>query len=133
MSWQSYVDSNLVGTKKITKAAIHGHDGSLWATSKGFSIAPQEVQTLVKGYTDPSGVRANGLHLGGVKYIVIRADDRSIYGKKGTGGVVTVKTKQAVLIGVYEDPIQPGEATKVVEALADYLISVNYPKAAGGA
>ncbi len=38
MSWQAYVDSNLVGTKKITKAAIHGHDGSLWATSKGFSV-----------------------------------------------------------------------------------------------
>ena len=38
MSWQAYVDTNLVGTGKITKAAIHGHDGSLWATSKGFSV-----------------------------------------------------------------------------------------------
>jgi hypothetical protein len=37
-----------------------------------------------------------------------------------------VKTKQAILIGVYGDPVQPGEATKVVEALADYLISVSY-------
>ena len=39
MSWQAYVDTNLVGTKKITKAAIHGHDGSLWATSKGFAVS----------------------------------------------------------------------------------------------
>jgi profilin len=39
---------------------------------------------------------------------------------------VCVKTKQAVLIGMYEEPIQFGEATKVVEALADYLISVSY-------
>jgi profilin len=39
---------------------------------------------------------------------------------------VCVKTKQAILIGVYDEPIQFGEATKVVEALADYLISVNY-------
>ena len=37
-----------------------------------------------------------------------------------------MKTKQAILIGVYDEPIQPGEATKVVEGLADYLISVNY-------
>jgi hypothetical protein len=37
-----------------------------------------------------------------------------------------VKTKQAILIGVYDEPVQPGEATKVVEGLADYLISVNY-------
>lgn len=45
---------------------------------------------------------------------------------QGTGGVVCVKTKQAVLIGLYDEPIQFGEATKVVEALADYLISVSY-------
>jgi hypothetical protein len=40
--------------------------------------------------------------------------------------VVCVKTKQAILIGVYDQSTQPGEATKVVEALADYLISVAY-------
>ena len=40
--------------------------------------------------------------------------------------MVCVKTKQAVLIGVYAEPTQPGEATKVVEGLADYLISVSY-------
>lgn len=45
---------------------------------------------------------------------------------QGQGGVVCVKTKQAVLVGVYDEPVQPGEATKVVEGLADYLISVNY-------
>jgi profilin len=77
---------------------------------------------------------------------VLRADDRSIYGKKGknqgshfeilpseyeknrpsgTGGIACVRTKQAVIIGDYEEPIQPGECTKVVEGLADYLISVN--------
>jgi profilin len=77
-------------------------------------------------FKDASGIRANGLLIGGVKHIAIRADDRSIYGKKGTGGVVCVKTKQAVMIGMYDEPIQFGEATKVAEALADYLISVNY-------
>ncbi|KAJ3171943.1 profilin, required for normal timing of actin polymerization in response to thermal stress [Irineochytrium annulatum] len=111
---------------QISKAAIHGHDGSLWATSKGFSVNPTEVQNLNKAFKDASGIRAGGLHISGVKYFTLRADDRSIYAKQGAGGVVCVKTKQAVLIGVYADPIQPGEATKVVEALADYLISVNY-------
>ncbi len=59
-----------------------GRDGSLWATSRGFAVKPDEVKTLVKAYADPSGIRANGLHLGGEKYITLRADDRSIYGKK---------------------------------------------------
>lgn len=34
----SLVDSNLLGTKKVSKASIHGLDGSLWASSKGFSV-----------------------------------------------------------------------------------------------
>jgi profilin len=38
MSWQAYVDTNLVGTGKVSKAAIHGHNGALWATSKGFNV-----------------------------------------------------------------------------------------------
>ena len=134
MSWQAYVDQNLVGTGKLNKAAIHGHDGTLWATTQGFAvntvnnnqINPNEVKTLASAFKDASGIRASGLHLGGVKYIALRADDRSIYGKKGQGGVVCVKTKQAILIGLYDEPIQPGEATKVVEGLADYLISVSY-------
>ncbi|KAI8894928.1 profilin [Globomyces pollinis-pini] len=126
MSWQAYVDTNLVGTGKVSRAAIHGHDGSLWATSKGFTVSPTEIQSIVGAFKDAGGVRANGLLVGGVKHIAIRADDRSVYGKKGTSGVACVKTKQAILIAMYDEPVQPGECTKVVEALADYLISVNY-------
>lgn len=37
-----------------------------------------------------------------------------------------VKTNQAVLVTEYAAPVQAGEATTVVEKLADYLKSVNY-------
>ncbi|KAI3640767.1 hypothetical protein MIR68_001645 [Amoeboaphelidium protococcarum] len=124
MSWQAYVDQNLVGTQKVTKAAIHGLDGTPWATSAGFSVKPDEVKNIVKAFSDASGIRASGLHVAGEKYIAIKTDDRSVYGKKGACGVCCVKTKQAVLIGVYDDKIQPGEAAKIVEALADYLIKL---------
>jgi profilin len=60
------------------------------------------------------------------KYFVLRADDRSVYGKKEASGIVCVKTKQAVLIGIYDPPTVAGEATKIVETLADYLISMNF-------
>ena len=39
MSWQAYVDTNLIGTGKVQRAAIFGHDGSCWATSEGFSVS----------------------------------------------------------------------------------------------
>ncbi|ORZ37596.1 profilin-2 [Catenaria anguillulae PL171] len=126
MSWQTYVDSNLVGTKKIVKGAIFGHDKSTWATSPDFAVQPTELEALLQAFRDPSGIRANGLRIANQKYIALKCDDRSIYAKLGSGGLVAVKTKQALLIGLYDQSTQPGEATKVVESLADYLISVNY-------
>lgn len=46
MSWQAYVDTNLIGSGKVHKAAIHGHDGSCWATSSGFSVSETSALSL---------------------------------------------------------------------------------------
>ncbi|KAL0075207.1 profilin [Phycomyces blakesleeanus] len=126
MSWQQYVDSNLVGTGKVTKGAIYGTNGSLWASSPGFQLAANEIQEIIAGFSNPEPIRASGIHVDGVKYFSLRADERSIYGKKNNNGVCIVKTTQAILIGLYDSNIQPGECTKIVEGLADYLISVGY-------
>ncbi|KAJ1566891.1 hypothetical protein HK096_000071, partial [Nowakowskiella sp. JEL0078] len=128
MSWDAYT-SNLIAQKSIHKAAIHGHDGSTWASSPGFAISGPEIQALLAAYSDPSGIRASGITINKIKYIALKADDRSIYGKKGSGGLVAVKTKQGVLIGVYDEvepAIAPGVAAKSVEVLADYLIGAGY-------
>ena len=126
MSWQAYVDTNLVGTGKLSQASIIGHDGSVWATSAGFAVSGPEGKKIVGAFTNPSDIISTGIHLQGNKYLALRYDDRSLYGKKGPGGCICVKTKQAVLIGVYGEGAQPGESTTVVEKLADYLISVGY-------
>lgn len=39
MSWQGYVDTNLVGTGKISQAAIIGLKGGVWATSADFNVS----------------------------------------------------------------------------------------------
>jgi len=39
MSWQSYVDDQLIATKVIAKAVIAGHDGNIWASSAGFAVS----------------------------------------------------------------------------------------------
>lgn len=54
------------------------------------------------------------------------SNDREIYGKAGAGGVCCSKTKQAVVVGVYDEKTVSGEAAKIVGSLGDYLISVNY-------
>ena len=122
MSWQEYVDNNLVGTGHVKKAAIVGHDGSTWATSAGFTVSTADAKKLLAAFSNPADVLANGIHLGSEKYMTIKTDDRSVYGKKGATGIVSVKTGQAILIGVYDETIQPGQAATTVERLADYLI-----------
>uniref|UniRef100_A0A182X781 RNA helicase n=2 Tax=gambiae species complex TaxID=44542 RepID=A0A182X781_ANOQN len=36
MSWQDYVDNQLLASQCVSKAAIAGHDGGVWAKSEGF-------------------------------------------------------------------------------------------------
>ena len=39
MSWQDYVDKQLLASRCVTKAAIAGHDGNVWAKSDGFEVS----------------------------------------------------------------------------------------------
>ncbi|KAK0544068.1 profilin, required for normal timing of actin polymerization in response to thermal stress [Tilletia horrida] len=122
MSWQTYVDSNLVGSGHISKAAILGLKGGVWAASPGFDIKPDEQKTVISGFTNPESVQASGIRVAGKKYFTLQVNDRSQYGKQGPDGVILVKTNQAVLVGIYVSPTQPGDATKTIENLGDYLI-----------
>jgi len=45
---------------------------------------------------------------------------------QGASGACCVKTKQAVLIGIYAEGAQAGDCNTVVEKLADYLIGAGY-------
>jgi len=126
MSWQAYVDTNLLGTGKIARAAILGQKGGIWATSSGFTISPQEQDAIVKAFSNADKLQAEGIHLAGQKYFTISVGGRTIQGKMKADGTVIVKTVQAILVAVYAGPIQAPEVTPVVESLADYLISVGY-------
>ncbi|KAH8110212.1 profilin [Phellopilus nigrolimitatus] len=126
MSWQAYVDTNLVGTGKIARAAILGLQGGVWATSAGYNLSPEEQKAVVTAFTNPSQTQSHGIKLAGQKFFTLQASEQHVYGKKGPDGCVLVKTNQAVLVTEYAAPTQAGEATTVVERLADYLKSVNY-------
>lgn len=116
-----------MGTGKVDKAVIYSRAGdSIWATSGGLSLQPKEISEIVQGFDNPSGLQSNGLHVQGQKFMLLRADSRSIYGRHDAEGIICVRTKQTVLIAHYPPSVQAGEATKIVEQLADYLISVQY-------
>lgn len=125
MSWQSYVDNNILGAG-MAHGAIIGAGGGTWATSPDFTLSPEEEKILIAGFGNPANASATGITANGVKYFTLKADARSIYGKHGDGGVVAVKTHKAILIGVYDAKLQPGAAANVIEKLADYLIDQDF-------
>ncbi|OWM84471.1 hypothetical protein CDL15_Pgr000911 [Punica granatum] len=152
MSWQTYVDDHLMCDidgqgQNLTAAAIVGHDGSVWAQSSTFPQAralipsppfaitcppllffpclfkPQEIQGIMKDFEEPGHLAPTGLYLGGTKYMVIQGEPGAVIrGKKGSGGITIKKTGQALVFGIYEEPVTPGQCNMVVERLGDYLI-----------
>jgi hypothetical protein len=95
-----------VATGNLDKAAIFNSEGdSVWATSAGFVVSPAETKEIVSAYKDKADVKqvqSSGLHIAGEKFVVLRADDRSIYGKKVRsadllGKTCSIATEQSML------------------------------------
>jgi profilin len=126
MSWQSYVDDQLLNTKMVTHAVICGHDGNIWAKSADFVVTPEELRALIGKYADTSLLAQGGIMIGAKKYMYLSSTDKVIRAKKGTSGVHAIKTTQTYIICVYEDPIVPEQAANVTEKLGDYLIQVGF-------
>merc|ERR1711936_72250 len=117
MSWQSYVDDQLISTKMIKNAVIAGHDGNIWAASAGFPVSVDELKSLLARYANTDELAMNGVIVGGTKYMFLSATDRVVRAKKGTSGVHCIKTVQALIVCVYEDPVVPEQAATVTEKL----------------
>ncbi|PON67870.1 Profilin [Parasponia andersonii] len=135
----------------LSSAAIIGQEGSVWAQSDTFpQFKPEEIAAIVKDFEEPGSLAPTGLFLGGIKYMVIQGEAGAVIrGKKdgcgyhctpwnfpitsvviisdcvslvGSGGVTVKKTNQALIIGIYEEPLTPGQCNMIVERLGDYLI-----------
>eukprot|EP00088_Acartia_fossae_P071030 TRINITY_DN9659_c0_g1_i1.p1 TRINITY_DN9659_c0_g1~~TRINITY_DN9659_c0_g1_i1.p1 ORF type:complete len:127 (-),score=50.04 TRINITY_DN9659_c0_g1_i1:258-638(-) len=126
MSWQSYVDDQLLATKAVTKAAIAGHDGTIWANSEGFSVKQDEIKTILANFGDSEKLAQNGLTIAGSRYIFLSSTEHVIRAKKGASGLHVMKTVQAVIICQYEEPVRPEQCATVTEKLGEYLITVGY-------
>jgi profilin len=126
MSWQSYVDDQLIGTKVVTDALICGHDGNIWAASPKLQATPQELKKMIDSIGNSDVLAPSGVVLGGMKYMYLSGTDRVIRAKKDKSGIHVMKTTQAVIVARYDDPIMPEQCATVTEKLGDYLISMGY-------
>ncbi|MFD3679123.1 profilin [Streptomyces sp. NPDC058613] len=122
MSWQTYVDEELVGTGKVRQGAIIGFDGNAWAASPGYRLLAGEGAAIVRLCQNPANVMAGGVTVVGVKYVGSKGDSRSIIAMRSATGVVLARTGQCIVIGRWDEAQKPGDAQLTVEKLADYLM-----------
>jgi len=126
MSWQQYVDDQLLATKQVKEAVILGHDGNVWAASQDFSVTPEELKKIVGDYNSVDTLAQSGVTVAGTRYMYISSNDKVVRAKKGTGGLHLVKTVQAIIIAQYAEPVTAEQCAVVTEKLGDYLVSVGY-------
>ena len=97
MSWQSYVDDQLLGTNQVTHAVLCGHDGSIWATSAGFGVKPEELTAFIAKFGNTEKLAESGVTFAGTKYMFLSSTEKVVRAKKGTSGVHVFKTTQVRL------------------------------------
>ena len=67
MSWQQYVDEQLIVTKVVKDAVIAGHDGNIWAASKDFTVTAEEMKKIAENFDNKEVMAMNGLVVAGTK------------------------------------------------------------------
>ncbi|KAF4974659.1 hypothetical protein FZEAL_8459 [Fusarium zealandicum] len=127
--------NSLVGTGRVDKAAIISAAGdSAWATSTDLQLQPQEMKAISAIVSGDAAAKdkafAEGLFIGGKRYVLTRVEGRSLYARAGRAGICVAKTTQAIVVGHHDEEKSEGQnagnATATVEGLADYLIGLNY-------
>lgn len=70
-----YIDDQLLAAG-FCYASINGHDGSLWACSKGYTVLPEEAIKLSEllGGSSLDSIASSGFLLAGQKYAYTRGE-----------------------------------------------------------
>ncbi|XP_011406379.1 PREDICTED: profilin-4-like [Amphimedon queenslandica] len=124
---QQLLQEVLTATGNVeTCCLIRKASGSVKAASIGFEPSKDLVQSLVDGFNELKKVREEGIDFNGASYQCVRADNTSIYGKKGGGsGFIAVQTKQYIIYGSFSTSMYPSITAEAIHSLGDYYKSKN--------
>ena len=143
--WDQWISNALINktanghtyNNVLTDACIVGHDGSVWASTTGIAVKPDEVKKLGELFNQSEN-NTPSIIIGGKKYQVTHYEKGAfVYLKIKEGGATIAKTAKAYVIGVYntskkykydgkELPQGVGMCNTVVEDLAAQFKGMNY-------
>ena len=148
MSWDQYVETQLIATGAVCAAGIFGKaDMQCYAQSgdlqlRAFNakvaqddgsekeVAINEAANLL-AYISTSTRPSGGFWLNNDKYQILREmEGPTAYLKRAKGGACVAATNTLVIIGVFDDEKNKGASlaacNQAVEGLAEYLRSAGY-------
>jgi len=98
----------------------------VWAASENFPVSQDEIKAILGSFDKSDVIALKGVNVAGTRYIFLSNSDRVLRAKKGTSGIHVMKTVQAVIICLYQEPVVPEQCATVTEKLGEYLITVGY-------
>ncbi|XP_076362955.1 profilin-like isoform X1 [Tachypleus tridentatus] len=115
---------------QIYNAKIRGFDSPQWTQQMAphdFAVTQNELKKIVDQMkTKPETFQGEGIHLGGQRYICLRADEDLLRGRKEGSALCVVKTGTCLIIAATADGEPPGTLNVVVEKLGEYLKYAGY-------
>jgi len=127
MSWEAYVES--LKQRGMVHGAICGINGDWFVPSEGSNITLDELKVILNNYGSDV-MRANGIRVGGQKYMFLSSQDFSPFPLRGKwkdqGGVHIVKSNTTMMVGVYDNSKKAEEAAVAVESVVESLIKADY-------
>jgi len=116
----------VVGSGHVSKAAIIGLDGSVWAKTAGWNIEA-DAPAIANAMKQPAdSLFGTGISFEKEKYFAIYSQDGTFYGKKGPNGLSLAKSTQCITVGWHQENINPANCRMTVEGIRDYLQSTGY-------
>jgi len=114
---------SLLRTGHVNNACIINKNlnGKLIASTNGFALSNDQVDSIIASFKTPSSVRENDFYFSGRKFECIRADKEAIYAKHGKSGVVLMQTDQLIVLATYNEHMFPAVAVESVEKLCHYF------------
>lgn len=99
--WQPYADM-LLKDPNVKAGAIYGKDGAIWG-ERNMKAGKDEALMLANGMKDPKQFQAKGIVVGGVKYMFLAEQDKTIRGRKGSNDILLASSNKAIVVAISKD------------------------------
>ena len=123
MTFVQFID--LLGSN-VTNAGIFNFEGECLASTKGFTITPEETNQFLNLYDKGSAFLSEVCSFRGIDYSMLRADSENIQMRYHSAGIMVSRCKTCFILATHNERVQAQNCYEEVVRVADILRSYGY-------